>query len=87
MTETTLRKPYWYKGCIIYSKKNKTFLEWFAQILENHPKKEKMEMHGRTHSLGGIDYLVLVNDKKKVMLVTESKKGNAKTTTIWLKEE
>jgi hypothetical protein len=57
-------------------------------MLETHPQKEKMEMHGRAHTLGGIDYQVLVNDKKKVMLVSEGKRGTQpKSATVWLKEE
>jgi hypothetical protein len=83
-----LHKPYRYKGCIIYSNKNKTFLELFAQVLETRQQKEKIAMHGRKEKVGGITYNVLVNDKKKVMLVSEGKRGTQpKSATVWLKEE
>ena len=67
-------KAYKYKKCMIYSPKNKMFLEGFTDALELMPQTEKNELKGRTVILGGIKYLVLLTDKGRVGLSSETNK-------------
>jgi hypothetical protein len=79
----TAFKPYRYEGCMIYSPKNKTFLEGFATALAHYPKTEKKKLVGRTVKLGIINYLVLIADRDRIALTSTTNKARG---TIFLIE-
>ena len=80
-------KPYKYEGCIIYSPKNKAFLEGLATALDHYPQSEKDKMHGRSIVTGGINYLVLLRGKKVILVSKSQRKNNPRGATIFLAEE
>jgi len=86
--KTEAFKPYKHKGSIIYSPKNKEFLEGLADKLVYMPQSEKNKMHDRAVFTGGIHYRVIISGKGKVMLVSGNPlAGSKRGATIFLAEE
>jgi ribosomal protein S5 len=77
-------KPYTHNGSIIYSPKNREFLERFAEVLIKIPRSEKVKMEGRAVKFGGINYLVVLNEHGKVRL---GSKTNRMIGPVFLAEE
>jgi len=77
-------KPYRHKGCIIYSPKNRAFLEQFAEAISTLPKSERLNMVGNKVAFGGIMYQIVIGDSKnpKIWLVSGGTGG-----TVFLAEE
>jgi len=78
-------KPYRYKGCIIYSPKNRKFLEGFADSIIKLPKHERKGIAGNKIFFGGISYQIVLGGGKehpKILLVSGTKEGG-----IYLAEE
>ena len=81
-------KPYKHKGSIIYSPKNKEFLEGLAEKIAHLPQSEKNKMHDRAVVTGGIHYRVIISGKGKVMLISGSPASDkTRGATIFLAEE
>lgn len=78
-------KPYKYKGCIIYSPKNKKFLELFADKISTYTLQEKENLEGNTQFYGGIKYQIALGDRKRIFLI--SFPSNKSTGTVFLSEE
>jgi hypothetical protein len=75
---TTKFKPYKHEGCIIYSPKNREFLERFADALKDMTQAEKDRLDGRTVGIGGINYMVLLAQPSGHVVLTS--KAQAKKT-------
>jgi hypothetical protein len=81
----TTFKPYRYKGCIIYSPKNRQFLEGFAESISKLSKQEKTNIAGNKIVFGGVSYQIALGGRKdhlKILLVSGTKQGG-----IYLAEE
>lgn len=77
-------KSYRHSGSIIYSPKNKAFLKQFAEALSKMTQPEKMKLVGNTVRYGGIPYIIVMSDRKKVVLASNTNKARG---TIFLMEE
>ena len=78
-------KPYRHAGCLIYSPKNRKFLEQFAERIHTLSVKEKSEAHGNTIKYGGVRYQLLYQDGK-MYLVSDLTKSNKAKGTVYLVE-
>lgn len=77
-------KPYKYRGCIIYSPKNRTLLEKFASGISTLSQVEKKKVNGNHIKYGGIDYLIVLNEHGKVRLTSIGKSARG---SVFLAEE
>jgi hypothetical protein len=84
---TEKKLPYRYENCLIYTTKNRKFLEGFATALSYYPLSEKLKLHNKSIATGGIKYLALLSAKHKVMLVSDPGTSKNKHSTIFLAEE
>lgn len=77
-------KPYRYKDCIIYSPKNRKFLEGFAESITKLSKHERKDLAGNKIFFGGVSYQIALSSKEhpKILLVSGTKEGG-----IYLAEE
>jgi hypothetical protein len=74
-------KAYRHAGCIIYTGKNKAFLEEIAEHLKTLPYKIKQDLNEKTVNYGGLKYqIVITAPEGLVTLVTvpQSKKNSPK---------
>lgn len=77
-------KPYKYKGCMIYSPKNRIFLEKFADELSKLSQEAKKKAEGNHIKYGGINYLIVLNEHGKVRLASIGKSARG---PVFLAEE
>ena len=76
-------KPYRHANCIIYTGKNKLFLEMLADKLKAMSHKEKLALDGRAQNYGGMRYAISVDRPREegylsVWTVPQSLKHGAK---------
>jgi len=81
-------KPYNHKGSIIYSPKNRKFLEKFAETITDLSKEERLKAAGNKVTLGGITYLLLIGSEREPNIYLVSESGVHKTRgTVFLAEQ
>jgi len=79
---TTKFKPYQIWGSIIYSPRNKPFLEQFARAISKMTEPEKMKTVGKTIKYKGIPYIIVLSDRNKIVLASNTKKPHGMVYTM-----
>lgn len=60
MTFKPFTKPYRHANCIIYTGKNRVFLEMLAEKLKTMSHKDKQKLDGNAQNYGGMRYAISV---------------------------
>jgi hypothetical protein len=74
-------KPYRHAGCIIYTGKNRLFLEMLAEKLKAMTHKDKQKLDGKAQNYGGMRYALSAippEGQLSVWTVPQSLKRGAK---------
>ena len=79
-------KVYRHEGCLIYTAKNKNFLEGFAKGLSKLSLTEKSALHEKKVSVGGVTYKLVHYGKNKIMLVTGGGAGKKAADLVLVEE-